>query len=91
MFDLFKKQEKPKYKFKRIFLIVLDSVGIGEADDAYDYEDIDCNTLLHTLQCTTHKYHNLGEFGLYDLLNDTNTSNKAYYCKANPMCKVRIL
>lgn len=87
MFDLFKKQEKPKYKFKRIFLIVLDSVGIGEADDAYDYEDIDCNTLLHTLQCTTHKYHNLEEFGLYDLLNDTNTSNKAYYCKANPMCK----
>ena len=49
MFDLFKKQEKPKYKFKRIFLIVLDSVGIGEADDAYDYEDIDCNTLVHTL------------------------------------------
>ena len=87
MFDLFKKQEKPKYKFKRIFLIVLDSVGIGEADDAYDYEDIDCNTLLHTLQCTTHKYHNLEEFGLYDLLNDTNSSNKAYYCKANPMCK----
>ena len=87
MFDLFKKQEKQKYKFKRIFLIVLDSVGIGEADDAYDYEDIDCNTLLHTLQCTTHKYHNLGEFGLYDLLNDTNTSNKAYYCKANRMCK----
>lgn len=31
---------------KRIFLIVLDSVGIGALPDASDYEDAGCNTLL---------------------------------------------
>ena len=28
-------------KFKRIFLIVLDSLGIGEAKDAYKFDDED--------------------------------------------------
>lgn len=31
--------------FKRIFLVVLDSVGIGEAPDAANYNDIGANTL----------------------------------------------
>lgn len=30
---------------KRVFLIVLDSCGIGEMPDAYDFGDINCNTL----------------------------------------------
>ena len=32
-------------KFKRVFLVVLDSVGIGEAPDAEQYNDIGANTL----------------------------------------------
>ena len=32
----------------RCFLIVLDSVGIGEAPDAADYGDVGANTLAHT-------------------------------------------
>lgn len=32
-------------KFKRVFLVVLDSVGIGEAPDADQYNDIGANTL----------------------------------------------
>lgn len=32
-------------KFKRIFLVVLDSVGIGEAPDAKDYNDVGANTI----------------------------------------------
>ena len=35
--------------FKRIFLVVMDSVGIGEADDASKYGDTGANTLLHTI------------------------------------------
>lgn len=34
-------------KFERVFLIVLDSVGIGEAPDAGDYNDIGADTLGH--------------------------------------------
>ena len=33
--------------FKRVFLIVMDSVGIGEAPDAADFGDEGCNTLGH--------------------------------------------
>ncbi|MFS0751518.1 phosphopentomutase [Oceanobacillus sp. 1P07AA] len=33
--------------FKRVFLIVMDSVGIGEAPDAKDFNDIGANTLGH--------------------------------------------
>ena len=37
-------------KFKRIFLMVLDSVGVGEAKDAIKYDDIGANTLGHVVQ-----------------------------------------
>lgn len=33
--------------FKRIFVVVLDSVGIGEAPDAADYNDVGADTLGH--------------------------------------------
>lgn len=36
-----------EYKYKRVFLIVMDSVGIGEAPDAADFNDIGANTLGH--------------------------------------------
>src|SRR5699024_4941647 len=36
--------------FKRIFLVVLDSVGIGEAPDAYLYNDQGSHTLGHIAQ-----------------------------------------
>jgi len=35
---------------KRAIAIVLDSVGVGEAEDAVEYGDWGANTLLHTLQ-----------------------------------------
>ncbi|MCF0112861.1 MAG: phosphopentomutase, partial [Bacilli bacterium] len=39
--------KEPK-KFKRIFLIVADSVGIGEEPDAADFDDVGSHTLAHT-------------------------------------------
>ena len=35
--------------FKRVFLVVMDSVGVGEAPDAEKYGDKGANTLLHTM------------------------------------------
>ena len=32
-------------RFKRIFLVVLDSVGIGQAKDAFLFNDLEANTL----------------------------------------------
>lgn len=35
------------YKFKRVFVVVMDSVGIGEAPDADQFNDVGANTLGH--------------------------------------------
>lgn len=40
----------PDHSLKRAILIVLDSVGIGAAPDAADYDDVGANTLLHTAE-----------------------------------------
>ncbi|TQR24226.1 phosphopentomutase [Bacillus safensis] len=37
----------PDYQYKRIFLVVMDSVGIGEAPDAADFNDVGADTLGH--------------------------------------------
>ena len=34
-------------KYKRVFLIVLDSLGIGDAHDAQQFDDLGANTLGH--------------------------------------------
>ena len=34
-------------KFKRVFVIVMDSLGVGAGDDAYKYNDEGTNTLKH--------------------------------------------
>ena len=37
-------------KFKRIFLIIADSAGIGEEPDAADFDDVGSNTFAHAAQ-----------------------------------------
>ena len=34
-------------KYKRIFVIVIDSVGIGTCPDSYKYDDDGANTIVH--------------------------------------------
>ena len=54
---------------KRAIVIVLDSVGAGEAEDAIEYGDWGANTLLHTLQFNPWlKLSNLEKLGLKGLL-----------------------
>ena len=36
-------------KYKRIFVLVIDSLGIGEMPDSSEYGDIGVNTLQHIL------------------------------------------
>ena len=67
--------------FNRIFLIVLDSVGIGEADDAYKFGDHDVNTFGHTVEKTNIELPNFKKLGYFNLLNDTNDQTISYYTK----------
>ena len=45
-----------KMKFKRIFLMVLDSVGVGETTDAINFGDNGANTLGHINDNVTYLY-----------------------------------
>jgi phosphopentomutase len=49
--------------FKRVFLIVLDSLGIGEAPDAKDYGDVGSNTIGHIAEAMDLKIPNMIELG----------------------------
>lgn len=52
---------------KRVFLIVLDSVGIGEMPDAAAYGDAGCNTLKAAASSPLFSVPNLARLGLFQL------------------------
>lgn len=52
---------------KRVFLIVLDSFGIGAMADSQDYGDIGVNTLLSISKSKKFKVKNLQELGLFNI------------------------
>ena len=52
---------------KRVFLIVLDSVGIGEMPDAPDYGDAGSNTLLAVSKSRYFSVPNLKKLGLFGI------------------------
>lgn len=72
-------------KFKRIFLIVLDSLGVGEAVDAVNYGDTGANTLGHIKEQYDLFIPNLKKIGFLDTLNMNENKNvEAYYTIAKP-------
>ncbi|MDU1175158.1 phosphopentomutase [Peptostreptococcus anaerobius] len=54
-------------KIKRVFLIVLDSFGIGELEDAADYGDEGSNTLATIVKSDKFKAPNLQKLGLFNI------------------------
>ena len=76
--------KKKKFnKFKRIFLIVLDSVGAGEAPDAAKFGDVGVHTLKHVIENNDYKYENLSKLGLFNIVNNTDTPSISYYTRAH--------
>ena len=72
--------------FKRIFVIVMDSVGIGEAPDAEDFGDKGSDTLGHIAERMNGlKMPNLGKFGLSNIRQikgiEKAAAPKAYFTK----------
>ena len=52
---------------KRVFLIVLDSFGIGEMEDAAEYNDKGTNTLKSVSSSSYFHMPNMGQLGLFNL------------------------
>ncbi len=72
-------------KYKRIFLIVLDSVGVGATIDAEKYNDIGANTLGHIIEKADPFIPNLKKIGLINTLNMNDSEDvEAYYTTAKP-------
>ena len=73
-------------KFKRVFLMVLDSLGVGETQDAVDYGDTGANTLGHIKEKYDLFIPNLKKIGFLDTLNMNDNPNvDAYYTIAKPI------
>ncbi|NHA41843.1 phosphopentomutase, partial [Staphylococcus schleiferi] len=71
--------------FQRVHLIVMDSVGIGEAPDAKDFNDEGSHTLKHTLEGFDQKLPYLEQLGLGNIdalpVVGAVAHPKAYYTK----------
>lgn len=72
-------------KFKRIFLMVLDSLGVGETTDAINFDDVGANTLGHINEQYDLFIPNLKKIGFLDTLTLSDNQNvDAYYTIAKP-------
>ena len=74
-------------KFKRIFLIVLDSLGVGGSIDAQNYGDKDANTLGNIVKNYELFIPNLEKLGFLNTLSMNNKESEAYYTIARPKNK----
>lgn len=77
-------------RFKRIFVVVIDSMGIGEMADAKKYDDMGADTLGHISECAeTFHIPTLQKLGLVNLkhLKQVEPTKKpmAYYAALNEM------
>ena len=73
-------------KFKRIFLMVLDSLGVGETTDAINFNDNGANTLKHINEECGLFIPNLMKIGFLDTVNLSDNPNvDAYYTIAKPI------
>lgn len=71
--------------FKRIFLLVLDSLGVGEAIDANTYNDNGANTLKHIMDNHELFIPNLEKLGILNTINMSDKEDvEAYYTIAKP-------
>lgn len=71
-------------KFKRIFLVIIDSLGIGATKDSDKYGDGLSNTLKHTLEHTNISLPNLKTLGLFSIFDETDDKYYGYHTKAIP-------
>ena len=72
-------------RFKRVFLMILDSLGVGEALDAVNYGDVGVNTLKNINDNYPLFIPNLEKLGILDTINMNDDPNvDAYYTIARP-------
>lgn len=71
-------------KFKRIFMINFEGLGVGEAIDSESFNCKSCNTLNHLIEKENLFIPNLEKLGLIKTLTMENKESDAYYTIARP-------
>ena len=72
-------------KFKRVFMLILDSLGVGETLDAANYKDNGANTLAHIDEKCDLFIPNLKKIGFINTINmSENKDTEAFYTIAKP-------
>lgn len=71
-------------KFNRVFVIVLDSLGVGETIDAINYGDVGANTLKHIYETNKLFVPNLKKLGFLNLIETKDNESDAYFTFAKP-------
>lgn len=74
--------------FKRVFLIVLDSLGIGETRDAENFGDKGANTLLHTIG-DKYNLDVLEKLGLTKLIGIPEENTRGLYMRCESINKYK--
>lgn len=76
--------------YKRIFLVILDSLGIGATKDADRYGDGLSNSILNALKEEPVELPNLRMLGLFKLFDEDSSDKIAgFYTKATPNYKMK--
>ena len=76
---------------KRVFLIVLDSLGIGAMPDSAEYGDVGVNTLRTVVTNSDYKFENLRRLGLFNIdgidYTEREESPLGAYCRFGEFSK----
>lgn len=75
--------------FKRVFLIVTDSLGVGQAKDADKFNDIGANTLGHILESDNYHLPVFEKLGLTDIVKNDGKYKFGYHGKLEPANKAK--
>ena len=75
--------------FKRVFLIVMDSLGVGEAEDAKAFGDSGSSTLGHILDSSYYHLPIFEKLGLLDIVDTGKPFSLGYHGKIRPINKAK--
>ena len=77
-------------KYKRIFLIILDSLGVGATKDADRYGDGLANSFFNVIKEENIDFPNFRSLGMYNLAEDVEPEEvNGFYTKATPNYKMK--
>lgn len=71
--------------FKRVFLIILDGLGVGYTEDSNEYGDLGSNTLGHIIENKNYNLRTLEKLGFFNIVGNYYEKTRGYHGKIAPL------